>query len=96
MAVFFIANDNITDAALMQEYFEAVTPLLAASPHEVIGYDNDAFPLERNPAGKRVLVIKFPSEDVFRAFYDSPEYQAIVGKRLAATDGFAVLMRTAD
>ena len=79
-----------------REYFEAVTPLLAACPHEVIGYDNDALPLERGPAGKRVLVIKFPSEDVFRAFYDSPEYQAIVGKRLAATDGFAVLMRTAD
>ena len=96
MAVYFIANDNVTNPDLMQEYFAAVTPLLAACDHEVIGYDSDAFPLERQPAGKRVVVIKFPTEAVFRAFYDSPEYQAVIDKRLNATEGFALLMRTAD
>ena len=50
MAVYFIANDNVTNPDLMQEYFAAVTPLLAACDHEVIGYDSDAFPLERQPA----------------------------------------------
>ena len=96
MAVYFVAIDKITNPDLMQEYFAAVTPLLNATDHQVVGYDPDAFPLERSTAGQRCLVIKFPSEEVFRAFYDSAEYQAILGKRLGATDGSAVLMRTAD
>ena len=45
------------------------------------------------PPGSRVVILSLPSEEDFRAFYDSPGYQAVVGERLDAVDGFAVLAK---
>jgi uncharacterized protein (DUF1330 family) len=39
-----------------------------------------------------VVAIRFPTGEAFRAFFDSPGNQAVVGKRLSSTDGFAVLI----
>jgi hypothetical protein len=39
-----------------------------------------------------VVAIRFETDESLREFYDSPEYQAVTGKRPGATDGFAVLV----
>ena len=91
MAIMFLAVDNITDLPLFREYQADVGPILALHPHEIVAYDEAARPLEGLEATKRVP-IRFPTDEAFRVFYDSPEYQAIIGKRLSATDGFAVLI----
>ena len=54
--------------------------------------DNDAETIEGTPAGSRVVLLEFASKDDFRTWYHSPEYQGVVGKRFAATDGFGVLV----
>ena len=41
--------------------------------------DNGAEVLEGQPAGTRVIVVKFESEESFGAFYDSPDYQHVIG-----------------
>ena len=92
MAIMFLAVDNITDLPLFREYQADVGPILALHPHEIVAYDEAARPLEGLEATKRVVAIRFPTDEAFRVFYDSPDYQAIIGKRLSATDGFAVLI----
>ena len=92
MAVMFLAVGTITDLVRFREYQEGVGPLLGLHPHEVVAYDESARPLEGIDSTRRVVAIRFPTEEAFRVFYDSPEYQAVIGKRLSSTDGFAVLI----
>jgi uncharacterized protein (DUF1330 family) len=40
------------------------------------------------------VIVEFESTAAAKAWYDSPEYQAVVGKRLAATQGFAVISQS--
>ena len=47
--------------------------------------------VEGNPPGPQTVIIKFESTEKAKAWYNSDAYQAIVGTRLAATEGFAVL-----
>ncbi len=48
--------------------------------------------MEGEPIPSRVVIIEFPDREGFRAWYDSPEYQAVIGLRLDSTEGFAVLV----
>jgi uncharacterized protein (DUF1330 family) len=92
MAIIFLAVDSITDLPLLREYQQGVGPVISKYPHDLIAYDEAAQPHERIEDTRRVVVLRFESEETFRAFYDSPEYQAVIGKRLRATEGFAVLV----
>ena len=47
--------------------------------------------MEGTAPGPQTVIIKFESTDAAKAWYNSSEYQAVVGKRLEATSGFAVL-----
>ena len=57
---------------------------------------NDAKTIEGEPVGGRVVVLRFPNEDSFRAWYDSPAYQDVIGMRLESTSGFVVLADGVD
>ena len=37
------------------------------------------------------MILKFDSVEKVKEWYNSPDYQKVVGKRLAATEGFAVI-----
>ena len=37
------------------------------------------------------MIVKFEDVAAAKAWYESPEYQEVVGKRLAATEGHAVI-----
>jgi uncharacterized protein (DUF1330 family) len=92
MAVMFLAVDTITDLPLFREYQANARPVLAAHDHKLMAYDEAARPLEGIDSSRRVIAIRFESDAAFRTFYDSPEYQAVIGKRLKSTNGFAVLV----
>jgi len=40
------------------------------------------------------VIVKFESTKAAKAWSESPEYQAALGKRLAATKGFAVIAQS--
>ncbi len=88
MAVYFIVQEQINDDAGMAEYgplarAAATTgKLIAAGAPTVI---------EGDWHGERLVVMEFPDEAAFRAWYDSPAYQAALKVRLAATDSRAAL-----
>ena len=50
--------------------------------------------VEGTPPGPQTVIIKFADTAAARAWYESAEYQAVVGKRLAATEGFAVIAQS--
>ncbi len=91
MAVYLIVNATVTDAESLQHYFDMVGPTLRGHTTEVLVSTDDAETVEGQPAGPRVVVMRFPDRAAFRAWYDSPEYQEIIHHRLDGTAGFAVL-----
>ena len=93
MGVYFVVNSSIDDPDLLDEYVRGASATLGLVPIKVLVLDTDSKPVEGTPPGPRTVILEFESEDDFHVWYDSPEYQAIVGKRHAATTGFGVLVQ---
>jgi uncharacterized protein (DUF1330 family) len=60
----------------------------------VVAFDVAAETIEGTPPGAQTVIVKFPSTEAAKAWYNSPGYQAAVGKRLAATRGFAIIAQS--
>jgi uncharacterized protein (DUF1330 family) len=91
MSVYLIVNASVTNADSLTAYLSAVGDTLENRDIDVLVSTRAAETIEGQPAGPRVVVMRFPDRDAFRSWYDSAEYQAIVGLRLDGTEGFAVL-----
>ena len=58
---------------------------------ELVAIDVAAETIEGKPPGPQTVILKFDSVEKVKEWYNSPDYQKVVGKRLAATEGFAVI-----
>ena len=94
MAAYFIAQYQVNDAALYAEYGAGAGPTVAQYAGEVLVFDVAAETMEGVSPGPQTVVIKFESTEAAKAWYESAEYQAVVGKRLSATEGFSVLSQS--
>jgi len=94
MAAYFIAQYVVNDPKLYREYQVAAAPTIQACGGEVVAFDAAAETIEGKPPGPQTVIVKFESTEAAKAWYASPEYQAAVPKRLAATEGFAVLSQS--
>ena len=94
MAAFFIAQYSVNDPALYAEYSAGAGPTLAKYGAELVAFDVAAETIEGEPPGGQTVIIKFESTEALKAWYESPEYQAVVGKRLEATSGFGVIAQS--
>jgi uncharacterized protein (DUF1330 family) len=94
MSAYFVVNSTIKDLGLLNEYVESVGPTLGLVPLKVLAADNESLTIEGTPAGSRTVILEFETEADFNTWYHSPEYQGVVGKRLAATDGFGLLAKS--
>ncbi|MGX1163547.1 uncharacterized protein (DUF1330 family) [Arthrobacter sp. SLBN-100] len=47
----------------------------------------EAAPIEGKPPAPGVVILKFPSEEAFRSFYDDPDYQPLKKLRHSLTRG---------
>jgi len=92
MAAYFLWHNRILDADKMQEYLSKALVTMAPYRPEVVVFDERAHALEGNAPGPRTIVIKFDSRDTAMAWYNSPAYQEFLPLRLAATEGFGVLV----
>jgi uncharacterized protein (DUF1330 family) len=93
MSVYLVVNDNVKDMALLGEYYKGAGP--TAGPHggKAIVVEHAAETLEGTPKGSRVVVMEFPDREAAMAWYNSDAYQAVIGKRHAATEnGFMLLV----
>jgi uncharacterized protein (DUF1330 family) len=90
MAGYFVANYTITDQAGYQQYLAAVGPTLEAHGAERVVVDRACDPLEGS-AGQVTVVLRFATKALARAWYQSPEYQAIIRLRTDNTAGVSAI-----
>ena len=86
MAGYLIANYNITNAEGYQKYIAAVGPTIFSHGGEILVAGEGSEAIEGSP-GSVTVVLKFPSKDALRGWYDSAEYQAILHLRTDNTEG---------
>ena len=91
MPAYFIAQYQVNDPALYQEYAKGAGPAVAAGGGKLLAFDVGAETIEGSPPGPQTVIIEFESVEAAKAWYHSDDYQAVVGKRLAATEGYAVI-----
>jgi uncharacterized protein (DUF1330 family) len=90
MPSYLIVNATVTDPAGLDNYTAVVGPTLAGHNVKILVSTNDAMVMEGD-AGERAVLLEFPTRKEALAWYNSPEYQAVVGLRLASTSGVAVI-----
>jgi uncharacterized protein (DUF1330 family) len=90
MAGYFVANYRITNRAQYEEYLAAAGPSLRAHGAERVIVDRDSDLLEGS-AGEVTVVLRFPSKAAAKAWYDSPEYQAVRHLRTDSSEGIGVI-----
>ncbi len=90
MAGYFVANYTITNQAGYKEYLAAVGPTLEAHGAERIVVDRESELLEGS-AGQVTVVLRFATKSAADAWYESPEYQAIMHLRTDSSEGIGVI-----
>ena len=94
MAAYFIAQYVVKDPKVYREYQMAGGPTMQAHGGELVSFDVAAETIERTPPGPVTVVVKFESTEAAKAWYGSAAYQEALPKRLASTQGFAVISQS--
>lgn len=95
MPAFLVLTYDVTDVDRLTHYRDAATPsLLGAGGGElVVSTGHTAHLPEAPPRGTHTVILRFRDAEHARAVYESEEYQAVVGERLAATTpGIAMIV----
>jgi len=74
MSAYIIANVRVTDAAQYEQYKQFSSLAMQAHGVEVCVRGGAAQVLEGDWTPDRLVILKFPSVQKARAFYDSAEY----------------------
>ena len=89
---YFIVTEDVHDEDALNAYVGKALPTILQSGGKVIVLDANFETVEGEWKGSQVVILEFDSVEAAKAWYNSPEYQAVVGERLAATDGTAVIV----
>lgn len=92
MAAYLVYHGRIHNAEKMQEYLSKVRETMAPYNPEILVFAENSEVLEGQTNLPRTVVLRFDSRDTALAWYNSPAYQELLPLRLAATEGFAVLV----
>ena len=92
MAAYIIAEIEITDPDTYDRYRAQTPGVIERYGGRFIVRGGPAEMLEGDRAPGRLVVIEFPKTAAARRFYDSPEYQAIIGLRQQASKGRLILV----
>lgn len=93
---YFVAHIEVTNPDNYAEYRDKASTTLAQYGGKYLARGGDLETVEGEPLPSRTVVLEFPSIDAARAWYNSPEYQAIIGIRHANSTGHAQLVTGAD
>lgn len=66
-------------------------PSIQSAGGEPSVFDVTSEVIEDTPPDPQTVILKFEDVQAAKAWYNSEAYQAVVGKRLESTDGFAVI-----
>jgi uncharacterized protein (DUF1330 family) len=83
-SAYVIANVDVTDPVQYEQYKKLSTIAMQANGAEVCVRGGKVEVLEGDWQPARLVMLKFPSMEKARAFYDSVEYQAAKDARTGA------------
>jgi uncharacterized protein (DUF1330 family) len=87
-----IFTETINDQAGYDGYVgKALPTILTKGGSAIVVHDNPEV-LEGNWHGTRTVILEFESVEKAREWYNSPEYQAVVGERHASADANAAIV----
>lgn len=89
---YVVVVENIHDQAGYQGYVAKAGGTIAAYGGRLLILSDDAELIEGEWPWQRTLVLEFPSVEKAHEWYNSPEYQAIVGERHASADANTVIV----
>lgn len=96
MSSYFIAQVRINDEDEYQKYLDGCDEIFAKYKGEYLAVDNNPTVLEGEWSYTRMIVIRFPSEDELRRWYQSSEYQNLLQYRLNAAKCDTLLVKGLD
>ena len=95
-AAYLISTSEVTDPELMQEYVEKAGPTSGPFGAELLAATTEVAHMDGTWQPSRVVLFRFPSMEKAKAWYNSPEYQAIVDMRLKAAESSLIFVEGAD
>jgi uncharacterized protein (DUF1330 family) len=78
---YMIAEIAVTNPVAYEEYKTLVAPMITKFGGRYLTRGGKSEALEGAAPGGRVIILEFPSYAEAKAFYDSPEYRAILHHR---------------
>jgi uncharacterized protein (DUF1330 family) len=91
MPAYLVVTITVTSPGQFEHYRALAGPAVAQYGGKYLVRGGARTVLEGKFGGNRLVVLEFPSSEMARTFYDSPEYQAAREKRVGAADFDMVL-----
>lgn len=83
---------KVSDQQAMSAYAQAARPSLLAAGGTLAVAGPPEEVLEGDWHGDQTVILEFPSVEAARGWYNSPEYQSVVGQRHAAAESNVVIV----
>jgi uncharacterized protein (DUF1330 family) len=91
VSAYLVASYRVTNPEGYGQYPPKAVPTILQHGGEVLAADAASDVVEGEPQPSTVI-IRFPDKDAARAWYDSDEYQQIIGLRTDNSEGTMVLL----
>jgi uncharacterized protein (DUF1330 family) len=91
MAVYVIADIEVLDPVLFEEYRQKVPATIAAYGGRYVARGGPTEVLEGSWAPKRCVVLEFPDMERFKTWWSSPEYAPLRALRQRASNSSLVV-----
>lgn len=92
MPAYIIARVSITDPEQYRKYLEAVPAIIGQYGGKAIARTPAPVTLEGPEEKRRIVILRFPTMENARAFYNSPKYREAQKLREGAAVGELVLL----
>ena len=93
---YLVVHLDVHDPEGFAKYREKVTPTVKQFGGVYLVRGGTMETVEGDDLAPRTVIIEFPSLSQVKAWYNSPEYQEIIGLRLAAATGSAQFVEGVD
>ncbi len=87
VAAYIVARVSISDWERYREYLKVTPSVIAQFGGKVIARGGEIVTLEGPTETRRVVLIEFPTLEIAKEFYNSPEYQEAKKLRETAASG---------
>lgn len=92
MAAYLIAQISIHDMETFKKYQKEVPATIEKYGGKYMVRGGEVTPMEGDWKPDRMVMLEFPNMTTLKKWYDSKDYQSIIGFRTAAADGKMVFV----